>query len=204
MTIFSMNPPEDLIDKKWIKTTGDLVLDQIRTIDKEIEEEKEKLKISKQNLGSRISDFKKTLTSHQKLMADVGSLLRSIDKAEELEVLDIKNYLVNYREFTDKIAAMLKQVQDDLTEDKVQEIITDIENLKEMMPMIYDNLISLATNLKDESIEQFKKPGHVLENQENQVNVAEEKNAFALSVLRRIKTKLDGREPDVLRKSSVR
>ena len=58
--------------------------------------------------------------------------------------------------------------------------------------------------MKDESIEQFKKPGHVLENQENQVNVAEEKNAFALSVLRRIKTKLDGREPDVLRKSSVR
>ena len=34
-------------------------------------------------------------------------------------------------------------------------------------------------------------------------NIAEEKNAFALSVLRRVKTKLDGREPDVLRKASV-
>ena len=32
---------------------------------------------------------------------------------------------------------------------------------------------------------------------------AEEKNTFALSVLRRIKMKLDGREPDVLRKATV-
>ena len=32
---------------------------------------------------------------------------------------------------------------------------------------------------------------------------AEERNTFALSVLRRIKMKLDGREPDVLRKATV-
>ena len=33
--------------------------------------------------------------------------------------------------------------------------------------------------------------------------VSEEKNKFALSVLRRVRVKLEGREPDSLRKSSV-
>ena len=34
-------------------------------------------------------------------------------------------------------------------------------------------------------------------------NVTEEKNTFALNVLRRVRAKLEGREPDVLRRSSV-
>jgi len=44
LNIFSLNPPEDLIDKKWIKATGELVAKQIRDINKEVEEEKEKMK----------------------------------------------------------------------------------------------------------------------------------------------------------------
>ena len=34
-------------------------------------------------------------------------------------------------------------------------------------------------------------------------NLTEEKNTFALNVLRRVRAKLEGREPDVLRRSSV-
>ena len=34
-------------------------------------------------------------------------------------------------------------------------------------------------------------------------NIKEERNTFALSVLKKVRTKLDGREPDPLRKSSV-
>ena len=61
-------------------TIGELVAKQIRDINKEVEEEKEKMKATHHHLQTRISDFKKTLTTHQKLMADVGALLRSIDK----------------------------------------------------------------------------------------------------------------------------
>merc|ERR1719273_2477681 len=44
LNIFSMNPPEDLIDQKWIKRTADLVADKIRAGKKETEEEMEKMK----------------------------------------------------------------------------------------------------------------------------------------------------------------
>ena len=135
---------------------------QIRAINKDIEEEKEKMKAGQHHLQTRISEFKKTLTTHQKLMADVGALLRSIDKAEELEVPEIRTYLANYRDFTDKIASMLKKLADDFTDEKVNEIVTEIDVIKDVIPAIYDDLVSLAVNLKDENIEQFKKPGREL------------------------------------------
>ena len=59
---------------------GESVTKQIRGINKEIGDEKEKMKATQQDLQTRISDFKKTLITHQKLMADVGALLRSIGK----------------------------------------------------------------------------------------------------------------------------
>merc|ERR1719273_2568728 len=178
LEIFSMNPPEDLIDKKWIKTTGESVTKQIRSINKEIGDEKEKMKATQQDLQTRISDFKKTLITHQKLMADVGALLRSIDKAEELEVPEIKTYLAKYRDFTDKIASMFKKLADDFTDDKVDEISTEIDGLKEVIPAIYDDLISLAVNLKYENIEKFRKPGREDTNTNTDTtstNIAEEK-----------------------------
>ena len=36
---------------------------------------------------------------------------------------------------------------------------TEIDGLKEVIPAIYDDLISLAVNLKYENIEKFRKPG---------------------------------------------
>ena len=98
---------------------------------------------------------------------------------------------------------MLKLINEDHgTDSTVREVLGAIESLKESLPEIYDHLISLTSLLKDENIEQFKKPGQVKDIAEVTANNAEEKNSFALSVLRRIKMKLDGREPDVLRKAT--
>ena len=181
LNIFSTNPPQDLIDQKWIKATVDIVANQIRAIQKESEEDMEKMKSARHNLQSKILEFKKTLTAHQKLMADVGSLLRSIDKAEDLDVPEIKTYLTNYRDFTDKVGSMLKMINEDHSSEgmfnemplvwsdfnwndvlfsaNVREVLTAIEVLKDSLPYIYDHLISLSNLLKDENIEQFKKPG---------------------------------------------
>merc|ERR1712241_533279 len=104
----------------------------------DIEEEKEKMKASQHHLQTRISEFKKTLTSHQKLMADVGALLRSIDKAEDLDVPEIKTYLNNYRDFTDRVSSMLKMINegDHGAEGNLREVLAAIESLKESLPDI--------------------------------------------------------------------
>ena len=158
LNIFSTNPPEDLIDQKWIKKTADIVAKKMRGVQNESNEDQEKMKANFQHLQSKILEFKKTLTSHQKLMADVGALLRSIDKAEDLDVPEIKTYLNNYRDFTDRVSSMLKMINegDHGAEGNLREVLAAIESLKESLPDIYDHLISLTTLLKDENIDQFK------------------------------------------------
>lgn len=207
-SIFNLNPPEDLIGSEWIKQTADIVAHRVKLAQKETNDEQDKLKTLYHHLQTKVMDFKRTLTSHQKLMADVGALLRTIDKAEELEVPEVKQYLIKYREFTDLLGRTLREIADDLTEDKVRELAADVEALKEALPGVYDDLISLTNLLREENIEHFKKV--TLQSAKEgstggdaTSSNAEEKNAFALSVLRRIKMKLDGREPDVLRKASV-
>ena len=43
----------------------------------------------------------------QKLMVDVGAILRSIDKSNEYEVPEVTNYLKRYREFSGNIRLQL-------------------------------------------------------------------------------------------------
>ena len=214
LSLFNLNPPEDLIGPKWLKETEAKICELVRGVQAEVKEEQEKMKALYFTLQTRVGDLKKTLTSHQKLMADVGALLRAIDKTEELEVPDVSRYLAAYRSFSDTLALLLKDVTDDLVEDKVRSVQTKLETMRdEHVAEIYDGLLDLAATLKEENIEQFKKQGagggKVAADKDQgavdgrQQPNAEEKNAFALSVLRRVKVKLDGREPDVLRKASV-
>lgn len=61
------------------------------------------MKATQQDLQTRISDFKKTLITHQKLMADVGALLRSIGKLHDFFYkLYLPNLIVKgfYRKLT--------------------------------------------------------------------------------------------------------
>ena len=212
-----MNPPEDLIGPKWIQETEAKICRQVKAAQTEAKEEQEKMKGMYVQLQSKVSDLKKTLTSHQKLMADVGALLRAIEKTEDLEVPDVTKYLITYRSFSDLLNSVLKDITEDLTDDCVRSIQSKLESLKEdFMSNIYDGLLDLATSLKEENIDQFKKALATQGGKDNKelatgsddgkkrdVVNAEEKNSFALSVLRRVKIKLDGREPDVLRKASV-
>lgn len=113
---------------------------------------------------------------------------------------------------------------EDMTEDKARFLIRTVENLKEVIGPIYEGLVEFATLFREDNIERFKKlkkegtenglvtntagPNNVkkqggLEQQAVSTNRKEEKNTFALNVLRRVRTKLEGREPDVLRRSSV-
>ena len=101
-----------------------------------------------------------------------------------------------------------------------------LEQLREVIGPIYEELVEFATLLREDNIERYKKarkeemengflanalnaPGSNIKKPgssgQNSIsnNLTEEKNTFALNVLRRVRAKLEGREPDVLRRSSV-
>ena len=163
-------------------------------------------------------------------MSDVGALLKAIDKSPEAggdtdyEVPEVQKYLVQYRVFSDLVSSLMHELtrSEDLTEEKARYLTRNLEQLKEVIGPIYEDLVEFATLLREDNIEQYKKarkeemengfltnalhaPGSNIKKagQNSVSNLTEEKNTFALNVLRRVRAKLEGREPDVLRRSSV-
>ena len=179
--------------------------------------ERQKVQQAGQTVQQSNLELKKVMTVHQKMIADVGPLLKTINKSKEYDIPDVSKYLALYAEFSETMAAVLKDSGSgsDLTEERVHSTMEAIAVLRDQhLEPIYEDLIAFGNNLKDESyLENLKKKekpkADTEEGDEAAEEVAknkttkEEKNAFALSVLQRVKTKLDGREPDAMRKSSV-
>ena len=141
-------------------------------------------------------------------MSDVGALLRTISKSEDYDIPDVKDYLTRYKDFSDGVASLVHLCRsDDLRESDVRDITAASDRLKECVPAIYDDVVALAALLREDGgLEAFKvkkaeesSAGGKKKERES----TEEKNAFALTVLRRVRLKLEGREPDALRRSTV-
>ena len=195
-------------------------------------QENNRLSVALSTLHQAVTnDLKGSVNIHLKLMADVGALLRAIDKSSEAggdaeyEVPEITTYLAKYRVFSDLISSMTQAFVhgEDITEDKARYLVRNIDHLKEVIGPIYNGLVEFATLLHEDNIEVYKKTRReVTENgmvsnatgysncrnlggPEKIVpsNPKEEKNTFAMNVMRKVRAKLEGREPDVLRRSSV-
>lgn len=252
LALFSMNPPKEAspnplqprinegivdftIDRNWILGTEETIASRVKNVQADLIQENQRLSLALSSLHQAVTnDLKSAINIHQKLMADVGALLKAIDKSSEVggeteyEVPEIKKYLVKYRVFSDLISSMMQELAhgEDLTEEKSRYLTRNIEHLKEVIGPIYEDLVEFATLLREDNIEIYKKARkEVTENgfltngsgiggvgtkkQGNNeqdgmgINLKEEKNTFALNVLRRVRAKLEGREPDVLRRSSV-
>ena len=213
--LFNMNPPKEVggmvdfvIDRNWIKGTEEAIASRVKKVHNNIDENNKKVTQASGSLHQSVEDLRKTVSIHHKLLTDVGALLRAINKAEnEYEVPQIRGYLVQYRKFSDLLSEVVSEATaEDLTEDKVRSASRKLDVLKDQLGGVYEGLVDLATLLREENIEQFKKQKEQQSSDPStakDVSIKEKKNAFALNVLKRIRAKLDGREPDVLRKSSV-
>ena len=245
-----MNPPKEVseasggaildfvIDRNWILGTEQTIAAKVKQAQADLVQENQRLQVALTNLHQSVgNDLKRTVNIHQKLMADVGALLRAIDKSSdasggetEYEVPEIHIYLTRYRVFSDLISSLMQELAvhgEDLTEDKAQVLLRTLDHLKDILNPIYKGLVEFATLLREENIEIYKKTRREVNvggeaittpagmagggnttklnesDQHNLSNLKEEKNTFALNVLRRVRAKLEGREPDVLRRSTV-
>ena len=84
----------------------------------------------------------------------------------------------------------------------------DTERIKNVLEAVYEELIGFSGLLREENLENFKvkkadEEQEAAKTTKTSSASIEEKNSFALNVLRRIRVKLEGREPDALKRSSV-
>ncbi|QQP53142.1 uncharacterized protein FKW44_005506, partial [Caligus rogercresseyi] len=121
---------------------------------------------------------------------------------EDYEIPRVKAYLSLYKEFSGFVSQIAEKCS--FSDSSVEKIMQTIAVLKGYMSQIYDELISLANVLRDENIGYYKvKRDVLLDRTEQDRKVEEERNSFAINVLRRVRSKLEGKEPDPLCQVSV-
>lgn len=160
--------------------------------------------ISLQESGKQVRNV---ITDHQKLMSDAGALLRTISKSEDYSIPEVQAYLAKYKDFSELVSTVVSDCKrDDQKEESVREIVGATDKLKETLGTIYEDILDFAVLLREDNLDSFKVKkaeegaGRFLS---KGAESSEEKNAFALNVLRRVRLKLEGREPDALRRATV-
>ena len=59
------------------------------------------------SLNRFILNLRNCIGAHQKLMIDVGTLLRTISKSEDYDIPEIANYLSTYKVFSERVSAIV-------------------------------------------------------------------------------------------------
>lgn len=220
LTLFTMSPPTDMIDQAWIRKTEQVISGRVKEIQKELEHAKSGQTAAVKELQECSNGLRVTVTAHQKLMNDVGGLLRTISKSEDYEIPEVHRYLALYKDFQEAIKSAVRDtMSEEQNEESVKALIANTERAKEMIAPIYEDIIHFSGLLKEENVVNFRvkkqqqQQQQLTEDDNSQTTAAgasasrhcktEEKNAFALNVLRRVRLKLEGREPDALQQASV-
>lgn len=109
----------------------------------EIQDNKKKERKILSSLKDSGNELRQVFVAKQKLMVDVGAILRTIDKSADFELPEVTRYLKRYRDFSDLISNLVKDTTtDELNEDMANACIDKIEVANDTIPVIYDELVS--------------------------------------------------------------
>jgi len=226
--LLDVNPPKERIDQFWIRQTEGLIATRVKAVQEQVAALNRRfadLARVIQEIGLGLKDI---CTVHHKLMADVAILLRTINRMENFEFPALSIFLSRYKEYSELLNHLVKDVlNSELTMEGGQAVVAGLEGMKEETGFIYDELINIAAVARDDGlVQEMFKARRSPKEEENDLEIkdqltedmdrikkdkhcgiarqgAEEKNKFALSVLRRVRVKLEGREPDALRRATV-
>merc|ERR550517_743622 len=202
MHLLDLNPPKERVDKFWIRQTESLIAERVKAVQEAAAGQNRKFSELARVIQEQGGRLKDVCTVHHKLMADVAVLLRTIARMENFHFPAIPKFLARYKEYSEEVGNLVREVVgEELGLERGREVVAGLENVREETTWIYEELVNIAAVARDENLvqEMFKSRRSPGEGREGK----EEKNKFALSVLRRVRVKLEGREPDALRRSTV-
>ncbi|RWS29156.1 serine/threonine-protein kinase-like protein 4 [Leptotrombidium deliense] len=180
------------------------------------------------SLHDKVTQFKAVNNGHNQLLAEVKHLIRILSKIEERELKSNKGpvtqYYSNLRKFTESMPVFVRELEastqiiNELDNAKQIDLLKNrIKSLRNQIPDVYDELLDFNGSLHKESdidfvSKQLTKEGSQSETQcvdndktekiVKQVTGAE-RNTYALNVWKRVKMKLEGKDLDATKRSSI-
>lgn len=192
---------------EWLRSLLDKVA--LGACREQLEQAKNSRDAAREALQSQVSTLRAdVLGKHHELLSELRSLLKSLARQEDVAV---QEYLATYRQFSERASELVRTLlaPDATPSESAQKALSELIN---MVPRVYDGLTELA-NAQD-GLEQPKNPPTVGKSVEQTPDkkvskdprtgkALQERNSYAVGVWRRVKMKLDGRDPDSNKRSSV-
>lgn len=200
-SILNMLTSELVKDPKWLQRISENITDAISIAQTKLKENRGACFKHNDTMTSLVDHFKGIYNNHCKLMADVKGLIKTMAKIEECSMIT-QEFMQEYREFTKHFSAFFSLFKRELKTQEIKEIIEHLNFIKDHTDQIYEDLLNLE-NSKNQS--KTKSINDCPERPQKQevITKGQQRNAYAVNVWRRVKMKLEGRDPDPGRKYSV-
>nr|CAI5830166.1 unnamed protein product [Callosobruchus analis] len=201
--------PELAQDPKWLQKISETITDNISVAQSELKVSKERIFIKKDELMSLTDNLKSLYNVHCKLMSDVKGLLKIITKVEDYSVA-AHYYVHQYKLYTEHFVAAIAIFKKEMSLEEVDQLRAHLEYVRTHTSAIYDDLLRLESP-EGRRVLSERTPFQHLDDRElalakqDSVNggKGQQRNAYAVNVWRRVKMKLEGRDPDHGRKCTV-
>ncbi|KAG5682801.1 hypothetical protein PVAND_012129 [Polypedilum vanderplanki] len=216
--------PEGPINLNWIENVTSLIDDMINQVHNEIDSNEKRLVSAQDNLHLSAHKLRTLMTTHHRISTDIRNMLKSILKYDEggssSEML--REYFAKYKTYIDNVNELHGNVlSKDFTDTLVKQISEQVERSLAISNEIYDELFDIEKTLSNtladdgqqkktrqlrnqsENYSGFEYPASPMKKVAGSNQKEQRKNVYAVSVWRRIRSKLEGRDPDSNKSSRV-
>lgn len=199
--IMQLYTPDLLNNSRWVSVISEKISEIITIRQKELMEQKLNNLVTQDRIMHNLDKINICYGKHGKIMSEFKSLLKSMTKIEEY-ASRTHLFVYNYRKFMENFTFLVHSFQNEIREEELENSIKNVEYLYDNIDSIYDCLIDLENFNYGREMLREKSPLNILPKQES-ISKGQQKNAYAVGVWRRVRMKLEGRDPDPGRKYST-
>jgi hypothetical protein len=200
-SIMNLLTSDLLHNPKWLEAISEIISDLITMSQKKLGEEKAGLMCLAEEASASLEKFKEVYNVHCKLMGDVKSLIKSMTKIEDYGV-QTQQFITDYRQYIDNFSSLFSKFKKEMTIDDVVSCIDHLHFLEQHTEPIYGDLLNLEAkrNRPQLTRQDCISASPLKMSKQESTAKGQQRNAYAVNVWRRVKMKLEGRDPDPGRK----
>lgn len=183
-------------DPNWLEKVSEKITDLITNSQNKLSNEKISLFSFNDLILTSVESLKSAYMTHCRLMTDIKNLIKNMTKIENYSE-HTQKFVGAYRIYIDKLSYIVKNLKKEMRREDVAELLGLASYICENTEKIYSALLNLE-GIKNEPIP-ISDIGVLSKDSPHKLDGAvkgQQKNAYAINVWRRVKLKLEGRDPD--------